>query len=317
MLNPFLPDRAIRNTVYGIFFIHLVLAGCTSTPKSQSANYNSRVSIVVIHHTVANFEDSLRILTEPSDNSVSSHYLIPEPDDATYDKGRVQTYELVPESLRAWHAGSSYWAGKTGLNDQSIGIELVNQTWCHAAEADVNPYENGPERLCFYPDFADAQIAQLVDLLEGILERHPDIKPTSIIGHSDIAPDRKIDPGPRFPWQRLAMLGYGAWFDDQTVVHYWEQFRTQPLPLVNVQKALAAYGYGIDVTNEDDDQTRNVLQAFQMHFRPMQVTGRPDIETVAALFALIEKYFPDQLDELLQIAPETDLEEGEAKLPYF
>jgi len=108
----------------------------------------------------------------------------------------------------------------------------------------------------------------------------------------------------RFPWQRLAVLGYGAWFDDEAVIRYWEQFRVQPLPLGNVQAALSAYGYGVENTGEDDEQTRNVLRAFQMHFRPMEVTSQPTPATTATLFALIEKYHPDQLNELLQVDPE-------------
>jgi N-acetyl-anhydromuramyl-L-alanine amidase AmpD len=304
MREQMMPKLRLRFSIFGILFLSIIPGACTGQRGIPSANYNSRVSIVVIHHTTANFADSLRILTEPSSNSVSSHYLIPEPDDKTYSKSRVQTYELVSESQRAWHAGISYWAGKTGLNDQSIGIELVNQTWCHSSGMEVDPYSGNPDRLCFYPDFADSQIALLVDLLDDILARHPDIKATNIIGHSDIAPDRKIDPGPRFPWQRLAVLGYGAWFDDATVIRYWEQFRVQPLPLLNVQKALSAYGYGIELSGEDDEQTRNVLRAFQMHFRPMAVTSTATLESTATLFALIEKYHPEQLDELLQIDPQ-------------
>lgn len=312
MRERFLPRRSVRRAAYGIFFLTIALTGCTTTQKTTSVNYNSRVSIVVIHHTTANFGDSLRILTEPSSNPVSSHYLIPEPDDRTYGKARVQTYELVPESLRAWHAGKSEWAGKSGLNDQSIGIELVNQTWCHSGGMEVDPYTGDRERICFYPDFADSQIALLVELLDDILARHPEIKPTNIIGHSDIAPDRKIDPGPRFPWQRLARLGYGAWFDDETVIRYWEQFREQPLPVINVQKALAAYGYGIEVSGEQDEQTRNVLRAFQMHFRPMEVTSKPTINSTATLFALIEKYYPEQIEELLLIEAAPAVDEAEA-----
>jgi len=294
--------------VTGIALFNLMLTGCASTLKTPSENYNSRVSIIVIHHTTANFEDSYKILTRPSSNSVSSHYLIPEPDDQTYSKSVVQTYQLVPESLRAWHAGKSYWSGKTGLNDQSIGIELVNQTWCHASGEGTNPYTDKVDRLCFYPDFADSQLALLVELLEDILERYPEIKPTNIIGHSDIAPDRKIDPGPRFPWQRLARLGYGAWFDDDTVVRYWERFREQPLPLLNVQKALGTYGYKIDPTGEHDEQTRNVLRAFQMHFRPSEVTSVATPDSTAILFALIDKYYPEQLEELLHVDIETQIE---------
>jgi N-acetylmuramoyl-L-alanine amidase len=213
----------------------------------------------------------------------------------------LKTYQLVDESRRAWHAGTSYWAGKTGLNDQSIGIELVNQTWCHAGEKSLDPYAGDSDRLCFYPDFADGQIALLVELLDKILQHHPDIKPTHIVGHSDIAPDRKIDPGPKFPWQRLASLGYGAWYDEETVIVYWEKFRAQPLPLINVQKALAAWGYKIDATGVNDEQTRNVARAFQLHFRPSEITREMTATSVAILFALLDKYYPEQLEVLLRV----------------
>lgn len=273
--------------------------GCTGMQTVESFNQNSRVSVVVIHHTTADFGDSLRILTQPSRYPVSSHYLIPEPGDPSYNKSSLKTYQLVDEDRRAWHAGASYWAGKSGLNDQSIGIELVNRTWCHASTEWVDPDSGRPDRLCFYPDFPDGQIELLVDLLDDILERHPNIQPTHIVGHSDIAPGRKIDPGPRFPWQRLAAMGYGAWYDDATVIRYWERFREQPLPLSNVQKALAAYGYKIDVTGENDEQTRNVVRAFQLHFRPWEVTSDVTRELTATLFALLDKYYPETLDELL------------------
>ena len=279
----------------------VILGGCTTsgTISEPSRNFNSRVSIIVIHHTTADFDGSLQVLTQPSSNPVSSHYLIPEPDDSSYDKSKLQVHRLVSEESRAWHAGVSHWAGKNGLNDQSIGIELVNQTYCHRSTAVDEGADQPAGRICFFPDFADSQIALLVDLLDKILERHPDIRPTHITGHADIAPDRKIDPGPRFPWQRLYRLGYGAWFDDETVIRYWEQFTQQPLPVRNVQAALKAYGYGIEVSGELDEQTHNVLRAFQMHFRPSEVSNEPKTTTVAILFALIEKYYPEQLDDLL------------------
>jgi N-acetylmuramoyl-L-alanine amidase len=266
---------------------------------------------VVIHHTTSNFEDSHFVLTEPTSRPVSSHYLIPEPDDPTYGKSKLKVYQLVDENRRAWHAGVSHWGGKDGINDQSIGIELVNQTWCHASKESTDPETGYPERICFFPDFDDGQLALLTDLLGDILKRHPDIRPTHIVGHSDVAPDRKIDPGPRFPWERLAKLGYGAWFDDDTVIRYWEGFLKEPLPLINIQNALATYGYGIEPTGEDDEQTRNVLRAFQLHFRPYRVNSEADVETSAILFALIEKYYPDQLDDLLLIE-EPPLPEDEA-----
>ncbi len=303
----------------------IVLAGCAGRVRVPSENYNSRISIVVIHHTTEDFADSLATLTTRSEYPVSSHYLVPEPDDPTYDRRKLRVYELVPETQRAWHAGDSYWAGRTSLNDQSIGIELVNRTRCHTARdahdvpagavtvpgaAGPAPVDTttairnlAPDTICFYPDFAESQIALLAELLEDILARHPNIRPTHIVGHSDIAPDRKIDPGPRFPWQRLHRLGFGAWYEDEAVIRWWERFRQQPLPLRNVQRAFAAYGYRIEPTGALDVQTRNVLRAFQMHFRPSQDYGTLTVETVATLFALIEKYYPEELPALLHVEP--------------
>jgi N-acetylmuramoyl-L-alanine amidase len=285
----------IQGAVAGIAVSALAILGaCTTsgTISEPSRNFNSRVSIIVIHHTTADFDGSLQVLTQPSSNPVSSHYLIPEPDDSSYDKSKLQVHRLVSEESRAWHAGVSHWAGKNGLNDQSIGIELVNQTYCHRSTAVDEGADQPAGRICFFPDFADSQIALLVDLLGEILQRHPDVPPTHVIGHADIAPDRKIDPGPRFPWQ--------------TVIRYWEQFTQQPLPLANVQSALKAYGYGIEVTGLLDQQTQNVLRAFQMHFRPSRVTSEATTETVAVLYALIDKYYPDQLDELLHVDDEPE-----------
>jgi N-acetyl-anhydromuramyl-L-alanine amidase AmpD len=295
--------------------VFLAISACSGVQRSISANQNSRVSIVVIHHTTSNFEDSYNVLVNPTSRPVSSHYLIPEPDDPTYGKSRLEVYQLVDETRRAWHAGVSHWAGKEGINDQSIGIELVNQTWCHASETVVDPDTEKRERICFYPDYDDGQLALLVDLLGDILERHPDVKPTHIVGHSDVAPDRKIDPGPRFPWERLATLGYGAWFDDQTVIRYWERFLREPLPLINVQRALETYGYGIEPTGEADEHSRNVVRAFQLHFRPYRVTSEVDTETAAILFALIEKYYPDQLDDLLVIEEVPGVDETPLLIP--
>ncbi|HWM29077.1 MAG TPA: N-acetylmuramoyl-L-alanine amidase, partial [Woeseiaceae bacterium] len=304
-----------------LILLSTALPGCANQVRVPSENFNTRVSLLVIHHTTENFAESLETLTKKSGYPVSSHYLIPEPDDPTYDQRKLRIYELVPETHRAWHAGDSYWGGRTSLNDQSIGIELVNRTHCHrsavdtgdgiveAAEApgpgtiDESTAIAGaaPASICFYPDFAESQIDLLVDLLEDVLKRHPSIKPTQIVGHSDIAPDRKIDPGPRFPWQRLYRHGFGAWYDDDTVIRYWERFRLQPLPLRNVQRALGVYGYRIEANGKFDVQTRDVLRAFQMHFRPAQSYGSMTTETVATLFALIEKYYPEQLDDLLRV----------------
>lgn len=266
----------------------------------NSENQDTRVRIIVIHHTSENFGSSLEILTKDSGNPVSSHYLIPEPLDPSYPEEELKLYQLVPEEARAWHAGGSYWDGKTALNDMSIGIEIVNQTYCRNADQVVAPAQDESEsaRICFYPDFAEPQIVMLTDLLKGLLQRHQEVTPTNIVGHSDIAPQRKIDPGPRFPWQRLYKLGYGAWFDDGTVVKYWQQFRLTMPPLITLQTALHEYGYGIEITGIDDEQTRNVVRAFQLHFLPYRVTREFDAESAAVLYALLEKYHPERLEGL-------------------
>jgi N-acetylmuramoyl-L-alanine amidase len=293
-----------------------ILAGCASTSRVviDSENQNTRVNIVVIHFTSSDFSDSLHVLTKATSRPVSSHYLIPEPDDPSYTKKQIKLHQLVDESARAWHAGVSYWGGKIALNDMSIGIELVNRTYCHQTEAepaepvaseDTAIHEEKATQICFYPDYTTAQIDMLTDLLGEILERHPDVKPNNIIGHADIAPQRKIDPGYRFPWQRLARLGYGAWFDDEAVIRYWEQFRIEMPTLMQLQDALNTYGYEIELTGEADEQSRNVIRAFQMHFAPGRVTGSFDPESAAKLFALIEKYKTEELSRLLtRPAPE-------------
>jgi N-acetylmuramoyl-L-alanine amidase len=303
----------LRKTTAPLLVLTLAIAACdTQGPQDivvvNSENQDTRVRIVVIHHTTADFQESLDILTKKSNRPVSSHYLVPEPGDPSYSDKELRLYSLVNEEARAWHAGSSYWAGKTSLNDMSIGIELVNQTYCRRSEEAIPPevIDQEPARICFYPDFAEPQLQILLDLLKGIMERHTEVKPTHIIGHSDIAPQRKIDPGPRFPWQRLYRLGYGAWYDDDTVVKYWEQFRKEMPPVLTLQTALNTYGYGIELSGKHDKQSRNVVRAFQMHFLPWQVSQEFTAETVAVLYALLEKYYPSELEHLLSESRPTD-----------
>lgn len=281
----------------------LTIGSCASrdTIHVESANQDTRVRVVVIHHTTGDFGASFNVLTEPSGNPVSSHYLIPEPGDPSYDDKKLKLYSLVREEGRAWHAGSSYWAGRTSLNDMSIGIELVNQTYCRKAGGNGPAHESDeePESLCFYPDFAESQLQILFRLLDGIARRHPEVKPTHFVGHADIAPQRKIDPGPRFPWQRMYRLGFGAWYDDDTMFRHWEQFRQEIPPVLTLQTALHTYGYKIDLTGENDKQSRNVVRAFQMHFLPHRVSGDFNRETAAVLYALLEKYYPEEFTALL------------------
>lgn len=293
-----------------------LLAGCGSSTviDAPSRNQNSRVNYLVIHFTTEDFADSLSLLTQSSDNPVSSHYLIPEPFDDSYPARKLKVHRLVDESRRAWHAGKSYWGGEESLNDRSIGIELVNRSYCVGEIA--TDAEEDESRHCFYPDFSPRQIELLIDLAGRILQRHPNIDPVDIVGHADIAPGRKVDPGPRFPWQALHKAGIGAWYDYDTMLSYRQQFAaTMPTTAV-IQAALRAYGYQVEITGVFDRQSRQVVRAFQMHFRPSAVTAEIDRDTVAVLFALVEKYRNDDLDEVLEFEiPEREKTEPAATIP--
>lgn len=285
----------------------LLAGGCSQTPylqvdqQYQSENRNDRVRFVVIHYTAGNWQQSLNILTKPSKRPVSAHYLIPQSADPSYPSDQpLKVYQLVPEHQRAWHAGGSQWEDRSGLNDHSIGIELVNESWC-----EKRPNQLQPEaELCVVADFDPAQLQLLLGLLKDILARNPDITPTRVLGHSDIVPHRKQDPGSRFPWQWFAANGVGAWYDATAMQRYWQQLAVLP-DIKTVQRALQLYGYGIRVTGEHDVQSRAYLLAFQRHFVPEQLTGELDLKTVAVLWALLEKYFPKALQQEpdLQLLP--------------
>lgn len=223
-----------------------------------SPNFNERrdgtpIDILVLHYTgMPTAEGALARLCDPA-AKVSAHYTIDE--DGT-------VYRHVAEAKRAWHAGVSCWAGARDINDRSIGIELVN-----------------PGHEFGYRDFPEAQIAALIELARGILARHP-IPPKRVLGHSDVAPTRKIDPGERFPWARLAAAGIGVWPRHPRL----DISRSVQVP--EIQRDLAAIGYECPATGVLDEETRFAVSAFQRHFRPTDVSGIPDGET-AALAALL------------------------------
>ena len=280
----------------------LWLTGCGSLPMEEveSANQNSRIQHLVLHFTSEPFDESMRLLTQRTDRPVSVHYLVPEPGDPTYPDREPRIYRLVPEERRAWHAGQSYWRGKRGLNDSSIGIEIVNRSRCESSDPDAE-IQTPEMQTCTFEEFPEAQIELTLRLVRDILDRHPEIGAVDMVGHSDIAPTRRLDPGPTFPWKRFYDHGIGAWYDDETVLKYRRRFDNEGAPsLAVVQQALAAYGYEIEATGDNDLQTRFVVRAFQTHFRPSTMDGNVDLETASILFALLEKYRPSRLEELLQ-----------------
>ncbi|PCI59842.1 MAG: penicillin binding protein PBP4B [Gammaproteobacteria bacterium] len=284
----------------------LALISCSSNIDYEyvrSNNSSERIKFLVMHYTAENYQGSLTDLVEKG-HGVSSHYLIPESNDASYGDNELQIKQLVKESARAWHAGNSFWQGRSDVNDQSIGIEIVNVPECKQPTQNNIALGRGKDKsgdqICFYPDYDPVQIQLLIKLAKDILARNPDISPTHVIGHSDIAPARKNDPGPRFPWYQLYTQGIGAWYDKETVTKYWNKFITKQLPNIGlIQKALRNYGYRVIESGEYDQQTKNVISAFQMHFIPWQVTGRADEKTTAILFALLDKYFPKKTQKLL------------------
>jgi N-acetylmuramoyl-L-alanine amidase len=279
-----------------------VLTGCSSGNSSidfdesiQSPNRNSRIKYIVLHYTATNFKNTVDIFTNntTSPREVSAHYVIPENLDSSYHYKKLKVFRLVKNAERAWHAGVSSWKGATDLNNQSIGIELVNRVRCQSI---------AEKEYCCFSDFDPQQIKLLFETLNDLMRKYPQIQATNIIAHSDIAPSRKLDPGPRFPWELLSRYGHGAWFDYQTMIQYAEKFTLSLPSTLTIQQALKKYGYDIELSGELDQQTQQVVTAFQRHFVQDNVTGMMDIKTAAVLFALIEKYYPDySFDELAQV----------------
>ena len=263
-------------------FFFIILSGCTSNKYTfiESENFDSRVKYLVIHFTSENLQDSIQLLTKKTNYPVSSHYLIGE---------NAKTYKLVNETNRAWHAGASYWQGERGLNDSSIGIEIVNDSGCN-----VPIYK--PDNIidlsqnCKFLEYPKNQIKQVIKLSKEIISRHPRIKPYNVVAHSDIAPTRKIDPGPLFPWRELAAAGVGAWYDSEDYNAYLSIFKNELPDLVVLQKDLKRFGYDIEISGVNDFQSITAVRAFQLHFRPSKYDGYFDAETTSALYALLKKY---------------------------
>lgn len=243
----------------------LLLAACAGVPIDDSyraTGQDSRVQFLVLHYTEGDFPRALKILTE---GEVSSHYLVRD------DPPTI--FRLVDEDRRAWHAGLSSWQGNTQLNAASIGIEIVNRGF--------------REELGGWQEYPKAQMDVVVALVKEIVRRHG-VRPDRIVGHSDIAPQRKVDPGPRFPWKRLADEGLIPWPEAAEVARRQALFE-QRLPDVEwFQRMLVRHGYAVPTTTgELDAPTMRVIAAFQMRYRPARFDGVPDAETAALLDVLV------------------------------
>ncbi|PQL92041.1 N-acetylmuramoyl-L-alanine amidase [Apibacter adventoris] len=236
-----------------------------------SQAYDDRIKFLVLHYTVSDYPTSIKILTK---KNVSAHYLIPDTPNDT-----IQL--LVSEDKRSYHAGYSAWNGRENLNDTSIGIEIVNKGYVKVGDS-----------LIFQP-YYDFQIKKIAALAQNIISRY-DIDPTYVVGHSDIAPLRKQDPGPLFPWKTLyTQYNIGAWYNDADKELFLEKFIYDTYPYnsaLEFQKGLQKYGYKIDNTGEWDKNTKDIVRAFQWHFRPEKADGIVDAETWAILQALNKKY---------------------------
>jgi N-acetylmuramoyl-L-alanine amidase len=243
-----------------------------------SPNFDARtrpIDLIVLHYTgMQDAEIALARLTDPAPiagnypgpwqsidvdaraplSRVSAHYVVGE---------AGQIYAVVPEEHCAWHAGASSWEGEGEVNARSIGIEIAN-----------GGHDFG------LPDFPDAQIGGVITLLKDIFERWPDLNAKRVVGHSDIAPERKADPGEKFPWRRLAEAGVSIWPE-----HVAAQLSDDD-PVSEVQQLLAHIGYGVRQTGFMDETTKASLIAFQRRFRPSDTSGVVDEETRRLLLAI-------------------------------
>ena len=231
---------------------------------APSPNFDARtlpVSMLVLHYTGMITGPAALAHMQSKAAKVAAHYMVEE-------DGRI--FRLVAEDKRAWHAGVSYWRGLTDVNSASIGIEIVN-----------GGHDFG------LPRFPDAQIKAVIALSRDIMRRHK-ISDFNVVAHSDIAPERKQDPGEKFPWAHLADADVGIWpqlgkADRRLLLDK----TSDPQQIKTVQKALAWYGYGIRLTGQLDEQTQIVLKAFQRRYRPEKIDGCLDVETMGKIDLLV------------------------------
>ncbi len=225
-----------------------------------SPNYNERlpgcsIEYIILHYTACDFDLSVDILTDAeSDNPVSAHYLIDE-------KGKV--FQLLDDAHRAWHAGVSCWRDRENLNTWSLGIEMV---------------------YLGSGSYAQPQLNSCLQLCKSLMQKYK-IPLQNILGHSDIAPDRKADPGEQFDWQGFAKQGVGVYpFTVSASVVNTAAAKINDVAYI--QKLLRDIGYKITCDGNFGNQTEQVMLAFQRHFYPEKVDGQIDVQGVARMLML-------------------------------
>jgi N-acetylmuramoyl-L-alanine amidase len=245
-----------------------MLSGCATglrIDRSLSTpDQSSRARYLILHYTVSDTPASIRAFTAQAGVEVSVHYLLT-------DQPVPVIYNIVDESRAAYQAGSDAgWKSDRSLNLTSIGIEIVNAGWVA-----------GPNGKVWAP-FPAAQIDTLIPLIRDIMARNR-IRPENVLGHSDIAPQRKQDPGVLFPWKRLAAEGLVPWPDEAIAASKRQEYAAALPDIAWFQRKLAAIGYVVPQDGVASDATRNVLVAYQTRYRPANIDGIPDADTAALL----------------------------------
>jgi N-acetylmuramoyl-L-alanine amidase len=231
-----------------------------------SPNHGERVGgrkpdMILLHYTGMGSADGALDWLCREESQVSSHYFV-------HEDGRV--LQLVPEERRAWHAGKGTWQKEGDINSMSIGIEIANA--------------GHPGGL---PDFPDAQIKAVIELCRDCGDRWA-IAPERVLGHSDVAPIRKVDPGERFPWGKLHAAGIGHWVEPTPITGgRFFQKGDVGQPIEALQSMLSIYGYGTEINGEFSDRLEGELIAFQQHFRQERVDGIADFSTIDTLHRLL------------------------------
>jgi N-acetylmuramoyl-L-alanine amidase len=220
---------------------------------------------LLLHYTgMSDGASALALLCDPA-SQVSCHYLV-------FEEGRI--VQMIAERWRAWHAGLSFWKGETDLNSLSIGIEIVHPG-----------HDPTGTKMAPYPP---QQIAAVIELCRDIVTRN-NIASDRILAHSDVAPDRKIDPGERFPWNDLYRAGIGHWVEPIPPDRADMGSLAPPVETIrHLQEMLIAYGYGLTISGHYDHATKLVVAAFQRHFRQARVDGVADRSTLLTLQKLLQ-----------------------------